>query len=512
MRAATPERPFPAHARAALANAQLRRNVGGAVRTMRARRDATVGELVDWEQLRLAAEAIKRRSLRHLPSYLEQLEASVIRAGGQVHWATDAAEANRIVTEIVVAIGARSVVKVKSMATEEIGLNDALGENGIQAIETDLAEVIVQLAGDCPSHILAAAVHLSRRQVREIFLRAMPGVDPCLTDDPRELAMAARSYLRREFLRAQVAVSGANFACAESGSVVVVESEGNGRMCLTLPRTLITVMGIEKVIPTARDLEVFLQILAPSAAGERMNPYTSVWTGVTPGDGPEEFHLVLLDNGRSRVLADPATRSVLACIRCGACLNICPIYERTGGQAYGSVYPGPIGAVLTPAMLDPAELVRRTGTASLPFASSLCGACYEVCPVRIDIPRVLVHLRARVHGQQRSSPRPELGQPTPRGSTRMIRTVRGRGVLRWRPENAVMQAAAWVLRDSRHLARAQRLSSLLGRVLLPLLEEVPGPIHRWHVSRAIPSVPRQSFRGWWHARTGRGANNKEPHP
>src|SRR3954469_12041402 len=227
----------------------------------------------------------------------------------------------------------------------------------------------------------------------------MPDADRDLTDEPRRLAMAARAHLRERFLRARVAISGANFAVAETGTLAVVESEGNGRMCLTLPETLITVMGIEKLVPTWRDLEVFLQLLPPSSTGERMNPYTSLWAGVTPGDGPREFHLVLLDNGRTATLADEVGRQALHCIRCSAYLNVCPVYERTGGHAYGSVYPGPIGAVLSP------QLTGVEDNASLPYASSLCGACFDACPVAIDIPSILVHLRAEhVEAQEHATP------------------------------------------------------------------------------------------------------------
>ena len=345
----TGDRPFPAAARDALANTRLRRNLAHATATIRAKRAAVVGEVPDWEALRDAGSAIKADTMARLPELLEQLERNVTARGGTVHWARDAAEANRIVLDLVRATGADEVVKVKSMATQEIGLNEALEAAGITAHETDLAELIVQLGHDKPSHILVPAIHRGRAEIRDIFAREMADVDlDSLTDEPSVLAAAARTHLREVFLRARVAVSGANFGVAETGTLTVVESEGNGRMCLTLPDTLITVMGIEKVVPTWRDLEVFLQLLPRSSTGERMNPYTSTWTGVTPGDGPQDVHLVLLDNGRTRALADDLGRTALHCIRCSACLNVCPVYERTGGHAYGSVYPGPIGAVLTP--------------------------------------------------------------------------------------------------------------------------------------------------------------------
>ncbi|HKC30030.1 MAG TPA: lactate utilization protein B, partial [Jatrophihabitans sp.] len=339
------ERPFPQAARDALADAQLRRNLARATATIRAKRAVVVGELPDWEQLRAAGAAIKDEVLADLDRYLVQLEAQVTARGGTVHWARDADEANRIVIDLVRATGVSDVVKVKSMATQEIGLNEALEAAGITATETDLAELIVQLGNDRPSHILVPAIHRNRREIQEIFLREMDGVEASLTDDPAALAEAARTYLRRKFLTADVAISGANFAVASTGTLAVVESEGNGRMCLTLPRTLITVMGMEKVLPTWQDMEVFLQLLPRSSTGERMNPYTSMWTGATEG---QQFHLVLLDNGRTATLADPRGRAALRCIRCSACLNVCPVYSRAGGQAYGSVYPGPIGAILSP--------------------------------------------------------------------------------------------------------------------------------------------------------------------
>lgn len=296
--------------------------------------------------------------MNRLPELLEELERKVTERGGTVHWARDGGEANEIVARLIQETGSKEVIKVKSMATQEIGLNEHLESIGITPYETDLAELIVQLAHDKPSHILVPAIHRNRDEIREIFLKEIPGVDPSLDNVPAHLAAAARAYLREKFMTTKVAVSGANFGIAETGTLSVVESEGNGRMCLTLPDTLITVMGIEKVLPRYQDLEVFLQLLPRSSTGERMNPYTSMWTGVTPGDGPQTFHLVLLDNGRTAALADRIGREALNCIRCSACLNVCPVYERAGGHAYGSTYPGPIGAVLTPQLAGDA---RREG-------------------------------------------------------------------------------------------------------------------------------------------------------
>jgi L-lactate dehydrogenase complex protein LldF len=467
------DRSFPAAARRALGDTQLRRNIGKATGTIRAKRAAVVAEVPDWQELREAGRALKTATMARLPELLTQLEERVTTAGGIVHWARDANEANAIVTDLVRATGSDEVVKVKSMATQEIGLNEALADAGIAAIETDLAELIVQLGDDQPSHILVPAIHRNRAEIREIFLRTMPGVDPDLTDDPRQLTMAARAHLRRKFLSAGVAVSGANFAVAETGTLAVFESEGNGRMCLTLPDTLITVMGIEKLVPTWRDLEVFLQLLPRSSTGERMNPYTSMWTGVHPGDGPQNVHLVLLDNGRTATLADETGRQALHCIRCSACLNVCPVYERTGGHAYGSVYPGPIGAVLSP------QLTGVEDNPSLPYASSLCGACYDACPVMIDIPTVLVHLRAR-HVVER---RQQHLLPT--------------------PEAVTMAAIAWVMAEPKRYATAQR-ATRVGRVLArgprARITSLPPPLSAWTASRDLPAPPRETFREWW-ART-----------
>ncbi len=461
---------FPYAARQALENTQQRRNLAHATRTIRDKRARVVSEVERWEELRQAGADAKDEMLTHLAAYLEELERNLTERGAVVHWARDAKEANDIVVGIVKAKGTDEVVKVKSMATQEIELNEALEAEGIRAWETDLAELIVQLGHDRPSHILVPAIHRNRSEIREIFLREMGLVGrpapPDLPDEPRRLAEAARLHLREKFLRAKVAISGANFAVAETGTLVVVESEGNGRMCLTLPETLVSVVGIEKVLPTWQDLGTFLQLLPRSSTGERMNPYTSMWTGVHDGDGPQEVHVVLLDNGRSHVLADPLGRQALRCIRCSACLNVCPVYERTGGHAYGSVYPGPIGAVLNPQLRGTASDVDK----SLPYASSLCGACFDACPVRIDIPALLVHLRARVVEEQGGKP----------------------------AEAAAMKAAAWVFGDYHRLEQAQRGASLAGKILggRPL-PAVRGPLAPWTNARDLPSPPPESFRQWW---------------
>jgi L-lactate dehydrogenase complex protein LldF len=484
--------PFPEAAHLALADPQLRANLAHATTTIRDKRARVVGELDDWEALRQKAADTKDRVLAHLDEHLETLEASLTARGAVVHWARDAAEACAIVAKVAKDHGVDEVVKVKSMATQEIELNEALAAEGISAWETDLAELIVQLGDDLPSHILVPAIHRNRAEIREIFRTRMAGAGrPApddLSDEPADLAAAARQHLREKFLRAKVAVSGANFAVAETGTLVVVESEGNGRMCLTLPEVLVSVVGIEKLVPRFEDLDVFLQLLPRSSTGERMNPYTSMWTGVTPGDGPQEVHVVLLDNGRTNVLADEVGRQALRCIRCSACLNACPVYERTGGHAYGSVYPGPIGAILNP-------LLKGVGhdpqIDSLPYASSLCGRCYEVCPVRIDIPTVLVHLRTKVVDAHRDD--------RPKG------------------QDLAMRGAGFLLGSGTRMGYAVKAGSLANRVVTALsrrtlpggrvaIGRLPGPgASAWTGARDLPAPPRESFRDWW-TKTDGGRN------
>ncbi|MFH0789611.1 MAG: LutB/LldF family L-lactate oxidation iron-sulfur protein [Pseudomonadota bacterium] len=350
----------------------------------------------DWpegETLRTQAHQIKANVMDRLEPYLEQLETSARALGVKVHRSSDAADARRYILDLIRSRGISLVVKSKSMTTEEIGLNQELEKSQVQVWETDLGEFIVQLAGEPPSHIIAPAIHKSKKEIAELFSKKL-GVP--LYDTPEQLTQAAREFLREKYFQAGLGISGANFALAETGSLVIVENEGNARMCTTFPRLHVAVMGIEKVIPGLSELAVFLKLLAKSATGQKLSTYMSFIQG--PGrpseeDGPEEVHLVLLDNGRSRILQDPELRSSLYCLRCGGCLNVCPVYQRIGGHAYGWVYSGPIGATIVPQYLG---LLRAK---DLPMASTLCGACAAVCPVRIPIPDLLLALRRRIQEQ-----------------------------------------------------------------------------------------------------------------
>ena len=461
--------PFPVAALPVLRNPQLRKNVAHAIDVIQAKRARLVEEKTDWQALRAAAAAIKDEALADLGTYLEQFEERCTAAGGVVHWAADGAEARKIILEILREEKADEVIKIKTMTSAEIQLNPYLEAAGVRTYETDLAEIILQLGEGEPSHIVVPALHVNRSQVREIFARKM-GI-PDLSDEPKVLTAAARSYLRKKFLEVPTAISGANFLIAETGAVAVVESEGNGRMCLTLPRTMITLAGIEKVLPRFQDLEVMLQLLARSATGERMSPYTSLWTGVTKGDGPQKFHVVLLDNGRSGILARKRERQTLRCIRCAACMNSCPVYRQTGGHAYGSVYPGPIGAILTP------QLQELHHAQSLPYASSLCGACYEVCPVKINIPEILIDLRAQVTDQER----------------RTVGKFFDPMYLGMRAANLIF-SRAWLF----------RAAQWMGRMGLGLFTGRDGWIHRlpsvgakWTQTRDLRGLPRETFHEWW---------------
>jgi L-lactate dehydrogenase complex protein LldF len=435
-------------------------------------RAARVAEVNNWEELRQAGSDIRQHTLEHLGEYLETLETQVKAAGGQVHWASTAEDARQIVIQIAQEHQVKSVVKSKSMATEEIGLNHALEAAGIHALETDLGEYIIQLAGTGPSHIIVPAVHLKKEDIAEIF-RSKLGIDA--PADPLELTRIAREKLRQEFLTAEMGISGANFLVAETGTLVMVTNEGNGRMCTTLPDLHVAVVGIDKVIPDWKALTVMLKLLTRSATGQKLTTYTQFISGPRREDGefgPKEFHLVLLDNGRSRILADPVGRQVLKCIRCGACSNVCPVYKNVGGFAYGWFISGPIGAIFSPQMLPDSKTARE-----LPYASTLCGACADVCPVKIPIPAILRHLRRR------------MAQGDEFGEAALPATV-----------GAAAGATSFALKHA-WLYR-------LGTRLLPYvtaglrrdgwLPALPYPLSRWTSVRPMPAFTAR-FRGWWTA-------------
>ena len=462
---------FPMAAKVLVGDTQMRKNVRHATDVIQAKRARVVGEMPDWPQLRETGRRLREHTMKFLDGYLEEFERNCTAAGGVVHWAKDAEEARRIVVGLVKASGSDEVIKIKSMTTEEIQLNKALEEAGITPYETDLAELIIQLGHDQPSHIVVPALHKNRQQIRAIFMREMNL--PNLGDTPQDLADAARLFLREKFLKVKTGVSGANFLIAETGGVCVVESEGNGRMCLTLPQTLITVAGIDKVVPRLADLEVLLQLLPRSATGERMNPYNSIWNGVDPAglDGPKAFHVVLMDNARTKVLEDAEGRQTLNCIRCGACQNACPVYRQTGGHAYGSVYAGPIGAILTP------QLQEMHYAQTLPYASSLCGACYEVCPVKINIPEVLIHLRNKV--------------------------VEDKAF--YDPEAIAMKTVGMIFRSERRFRAAQRFGRMAETPLVKKDKDgwigwLPGLLGGWTQVRDLEEMPKETFRDWWEKR------------
>ncbi len=435
-------------------------------------RAARVAELPEWEQIRQLGSDIRAHTLENLDGYLLRLEAAVRSTGGLVHWASTAEDARRAVVRIAREHNVKLAVKSKSMATEEIELNHALEAAGIEALETDLGEYIIQLAGTGPSHIIVPAVHLTKEEIARLFSRKL-GIDA--PADPTELARIARETLREKFLSAEMGISGGNFLIAETGTLVIVTNEGNGRMCTTIPDLHVAVVGIDKVIPDWDALIVFLKLLARSATGQKLSVYTQFITGPRREDGefgPKEFHLVLLDNGRSRVLKDPIGRDVLKCIRCGACSNVCPVYKNVGGFAYGSFISGPIGAILTPQMLG-TQAARE-----LPYASTLCGACADVCPVKIPIPTILRHLRRRVAQGD------DFAAATLPAPLRAVAALASLGL-----------AQNWVYR--------------FGTRLLPFFMSVfrrngwitsaPYPLSRWTRGRPLPAFTA-NFRQWWKTR------------
>jgi len=386
---------FERNVAGALADDQLRRNLRNAMDILVDKRRAVFPDAETLEQLRAAGNAIKRRALKKLPALLEKLEANCTHNGIQVHWAEDTHAANDIVLKLMRRHAANAIVKGKSMVSEEMHLNRFLEENGLEAVETDLGEFIIQLNHETPSHIIVPAIHKNKDEVARIFHEKIP--DTPYTENVEELTAIARRVLRRRFAGATVGLSGVNFAIAETGTLLLVENEGNGRMCTTVPDVHIAVMGLEKVIEKLADVPPLLRLLTGSATGQVITTYVNMITSPRKDgekDGPREVHLIILDNGRSRILADPELRQTLLCIRCGTCLNHCPVYVRIGGHAYGHVYPGPIGKILTPQM----EGLERTGV--LATASSLCGACGEVCPVHIPIPDLIRRLRNESYDEE----------------------------------------------------------------------------------------------------------------
>ena len=454
---------FQGAVKQALADPPLQAALGRLTSTLLAGNRRGYASLADSDKLRDHAKGIKEHTLAHLDQYLEELEASILKAGGEVHWAATAEEARQMVVEIARAAGCRRAVKSKSMTSEEIHLNPALEEAGIQVTETDFGEFIIQLAGERPSHLVAPAVHHTRESMARILTQAAGQPVP---DDPRTLAMTGRELLREQFRAADLGITGVNFAVAETGTIVLVTNEGNGRLTTTCPRVHIALMGMEKVIPRLADLPVFLKLLARAATGQTLSVYTNLITGPRrPGelDGPEEFHLVILDNGRSRVLATPFRES-LQCIRCGACLNACPVYRRIGGHAYGGVYSGPIGSILTP-LYD-----SVSAHAALPHASSLCGACLAACPVRIHIPQMLLGLRDWQHHVQKN-----------RGEAVAYRL--------WQEILCRPWLYRIVLRCARLVLRPWARDGWLRRL--------PGPGAGWTAARDFPAPAARSFRERW---------------
>jgi len=440
-------------------------------------RAARVSELPQWEKLRQIASDIRLHTIENMDAYLTRFEAAFEAAGGHVHWAATAAEARHIVIQIAQEHDVKHAVKSKSMATEEIALNHALESVGIETLETDLGEYIIQLAGTGPSHIIVPAVHLKKEEIAELFSEKLHIDAPA---DPIELARIARETLRKKFLDADMGISGANFLVAETGTLVMVTNEGNGRMVSTMPDLHVAVVGIDKIIPDWESLTVFLKLLARSATGQKLSCYTQFITGPRRAEGqfgPKEMHIVLLDNGRSNVLKDPIGREVFKCIRCGACANVCPVYKNVGGFAYGWFISGPIGAIFSPQVLG-------TPTArELPFASTLCGACADVCPVKIPIPTILRHLRRRVAEGDDSA---ASTMPAP-----------------------IRAAAAFT-----SLALARDLIYRIGTRVLPVvmspfersggwIPAAPYPLSRWTIARPLPPFTAH-FRQWWSQRRAKG--------
>lgn len=459
--------PYHTRVSQALADQNLRTALERATSRLAGKR-AQAMAVVDAARIRDEARAIRESAVADLPDLLQKLEANLTANGCQVHWALDAQDAHTIVREIARHRGASHIVKSKSMVTEEIRLNEALQEAGMQVVETDLGEYIIQLAHEPPSHITAPVVHKRAEDISELFQRELD-MEP--TTDPATMCAAARKRLRNEFLRAEIGISGCNFAIAETGTICIITNEGNGRMVTSLPPVYIAVMGIEKVVPQVEDAILLWQAVSRSATGQNASVYFSLSSGPRrPGhaDGPDEMHVILLDNGRSRIL-ERGYADALLCVRCGACLNACPVYREIGGHAYGdTTYSGPIGAVLAPLLADDPTRVKE-----LPFASSLCGVCRDVCPVKIDLPRLLLDLRSEMT-QRKASPR--LERLAIRTFTRIVR-----------------KASSY-----RNLLRiARSLSRWLPRNKDGGITKLPPPLNQWTRSRVFPRPAPKTFREIW---------------
>ncbi|MEE9325468.1 MAG: LutB/LldF family L-lactate oxidation iron-sulfur protein [Dehalococcoidia bacterium] len=468
---------FYENSQAALKDAKLQRAINIFNTRFFDHREKSIGSLDSWDEWRDEARKIKARTINRLDEYLELLVEQVTKAGGIVHFSKDAEDARNYIAELAKARGVKLVVKGKSMTTEEIGLNEFLEEAGVEAVETDLGEYIVQLAGETPAHIIAPAIHKTRQDVGELFADKL-GVE--YSEEVEKLIKIARRQLREKFCNAQMGITGVNFAVAETGTIVIVENEGNARLSTSLPPIHVALMGIEKVIPTMEDLAVFLRVLPRSASGQKMSSYVSFITGprrALEEDGPEELHLVILDNGRSRILQDEELRESLYCIRCGACLNACPVYAKIGGHAYGWVYSGPIGSVITP------NFVGLGKAKELPFASSLCGACKDICPVRINIPHLLLKMRSKVVEE---------------GEEDAKRRV---------PWLERMSFTLWALcmRDRRTYELASRLATLMQRPFVRdgKITSLPGFLSRWTNNRDLPPLASRTFRKRWDDYIGR---------
>ncbi|HIA15788.1 MAG TPA: iron-sulfur cluster-binding protein [Dehalococcoidia bacterium] len=462
---------FRQGAGAALSDPKIQANLEGLYNGFHQARIDASDQTPDWEALQDKGRAIKAHTLDNLAYYLEMVERNVIASGGHIYFARDAEAASNYVVNLAKERGIELVIKGKSMVSEEMALNHRLEEEGIEPVETDLGEYIVQLAEETPFHIIAPAIHKSRGEVSELFAEKL---NVPMYDNIEDLTREARDQLRQKFVDAGMGITGANFIVAETGTVTLVTNEGNGRMCTSMPKIHVAITGMEKVVPSIEDLGLFLRLLIRSATGQRISSYVTTVTGPRGEDevdGPEEFHLVIVDNGRSKMLADPNLREALYCLRCGACLNACPVYRKVGGHAYGWVYPGPIGAIVSPMLTNLSE------AKDLPYASTLCGACKEACPVKINIPRMLLYLRK------------ELTQGETYPEHKSVSMAESTAVKGWRAS----VSSSFMM----------RLSNLGGRLLqLPFvrggrIDRLPSPLSGWTKHRKFPAIASKPFRTRW---------------